>query len=356
MGIVLAALSAGGLATVFLWGLAADRFGERLTLAAGLGGAGACIAGLAFAPGFGALVALVALAGAAGFGVNSSSARAVMQWFPPDERGYALGLRQAAVPMGGLATALGLPAIEAAAGIDAALFTLAGVCLAGALVGGILVREHRIEEPARRNASPWSLRDPRLWRLGCASGLYVIAQIAIMGFVVLFLHDARGFSTRSGAVVLGAVYVLGGFLRIAGGRWSDRQGLRVVPLRHIGLVTFGTMAIVAALVDAPAFMLVPALVVAGGVSMAWNGLSVTAAAELGGRERSGAAIGVQQTFLAVGTIVGPIAFAATVDVSSWRAAFVTVGLVALAGRWLLAPLSERRHATVAAELAETGED
>jgi MFS family permease len=347
VGVMLAALSAGGLATVFLWGLAADRFGERITLATGLCAAGLCIVGIAYAPGFGALVGFTALAGAAGWGVNASSARAVMQWFPPDERGYALGLRQAAVPMGGLATAIALPTIEANAGLEAALLTLAGICFVGAFVGGYFVREkHHVEEIGQRDAAPGILRDTRLLRLGLASGLYVFTQIAMMGFVVLFLHDARDYSTRSAAIVLGAIYLFGGFLRIAGGRWSDSRSLRVVPLRYIGLATCGTMAVVATLVHAPSVLLVPALIAAGGVSMAWNGLSVTAAAELGGRERSGAAIGVQQSFLAVSTVIGPILFATTVDVGSWQVAFVLAAVVALAGWWLLGPLSERR--TVAA--------
>ena len=39
-----------------------------------------------------------------------------------------------------------------------------------------------------------TLRDGRLWRLALGSGIYVYAQIAIIGFGVVFLHDERGLS------------------------------------------------------------------------------------------------------------------------------------------------------------------
>ena len=39
-----------------------------------------------------------------------------------------------------------------------------------------------------------TLRDRRLVLLCLGSSLYLVAQIAITGFVVLFLHDQRGFS------------------------------------------------------------------------------------------------------------------------------------------------------------------
>ena len=56
-----------------------------------------------------------------------------------------------------------------------------------------------------------------------------------MGFLVLFLHDDRGFSDGSAAAVLAAAQVVAGALRIGVGRWSDVVGSRILPLRLIGL-------------------------------------------------------------------------------------------------------------------------
>ena len=44
----------------------------------------------------------------------------------------------------------------------------------------------------------WTLRDHRLWRLCVVSGLYVVAQMAILSFVVLYLHDERSLGQGRG--------------------------------------------------------------------------------------------------------------------------------------------------------------
>ena len=95
---------------------------------------------------------------------------------------------------------------------------------------------------------------------------------------------------------------------------------------------------VAALAGGPLWLLVPMLALAGGVSMGWNGLAFTAAAELAGPAGSGAAIGFQQSVLSGIAIAAPIVFAATVSGTSWAVAFLLAALVPLAGRLSLRPL------------------
>jgi MFS family permease len=326
IGIVLAAQWIGALFTLLPWGLAADRFGERLVLGTGLGGCAAFLAAAAYAPSFGWLVAFLGLAGAAGASVNSASGRAVMHWFLPSQRGLALGIRQTAIPAGGLLAALVMPHL----GVRSGLLFLAGFCLVAGIAGVLAVRErHEIELPPE--AVEWTLRDRRLWELSAGSGLYLVAQVAIIGFVVLFLHDERGVSAAAAAGVLAAIQVGAAVLRIGGGRWSDVLGSRAVPLRRFGLATAIATGAVSALTGASLWILVPAFVVAGGLAMSWNGLSFTAAAELAGGRRSGAAIGFQQSVLSGVGAVAPVVFAALVAATSWRVGFALAALCPLTG-------------------------
>ena len=342
VGIVLGAEWIGLIVALLPWGLAVDRFGERWTLAAGMLGCAACLVGAAYADSFAALVVLIALAGGAGASVQSGSGRAIMNWFGREERGLALGIRQTAVPVGGVIGALVLPAVVSAGGLHAAFLTLAALSLAGAVLGGAVlrerVREHIVE------AVPWTLRDRTLWLVSWGSGLYLVAQIAVLGFVVLYLHDERGVSVAAGAAVLAGVNVLGAAFRIGGGRWSDLIGSRLLPLRRIGLALAAAMGTCAAATAAPLGIAVTAFLIAGGLSMAWNGLSFTAAAEAAGEARSGAAIGFQQTVLSViGAAVSP-AFAALVDGTSWRTAFAVAAAIPLIGWWALGLVTERPRA------------
>jgi sugar phosphate permease len=356
VGVVLASVWIGPIFTLLPWGFAADRFGERRSLAAGLAGMGAFVAATALVDEFVALVALLALASAAGSSVNSASGRAVMQWFSADERGLALGLRQASLPLGGALAAVTLPSIVAASSLDGAFLFLAALCFAAALAGAIFLRD-RPRQPLALEAEAWTLRDRRLWVLSAGSGFFLVAQIAMTGFVVLFLHDTRGLSNGGAAAVLAIAQVFAVGLRISVGRWSDLAHARVGPLRIVGLAIFAGLTLVAALVHAPLGVLVPVLVVATALSMTWNGLSYTAAAELAGLARSGAAIGFQQTALAVvGFLAAPM-FAGVVDETSWRVGFAVCAAAPLAGWWLLgqlAPEDRRDSGEGEASLVERG--
>ena len=339
VGVLIAAPWVGAVLALLPWGLLADRIGERIVLAAGTGLCGVLLLVAAEATAFHPLVALMALAGAAGASVNAASGRAVMSWFKADERGLALGIRQSATPLGGILAAVALPVIEGAAGLEAAFGFLGAVSLLAALTGAIVVRD--LPEETGAHEAPGVLRNPTLWLIGASGALYIVAQTVVIGFLVLYLHDQRGFSTQEAAAVLGVIHAIAIAARIAVGRWSDLAGSRIAPLRLLGLATFGSLAVTATLLGAAPWLVVSAFVVSGVFSMSWNGLSFTAAAEVAGRARSGAAIGFQQTVLVAGGAVVPPAFAALVDTASWRVGFAVAAIAPLAGWALLAPLKGR---------------
>jgi sugar phosphate permease len=339
VGVVIAAPWIGPIFTLIPWGLLADRAGERIVLAAGLGLCALLTIAVAFTSAFAAIVVLLGLAGASGASTNAASGRAVMSWFAAEERGFALGIRQASTPLGIMIASLALPAFERAGGLQAAFLFLAAFSLAAAVAGALVLRDVAAESGVEE--TPRVLRDRRLWLLGASGALYLIPQIAITGFLVLFLHDERGLSVQGAAAVLAVIQVIAIPLRIAIGRWSDILGDRIEPLRLVGLAGAVTLGATAALLAAPTAVVVAGFVVAGAASMAWNGLSFTAAAELTGRARSGAAIGFQQTVLSMTLAVSSPAFAGVVEASSWQAAFAVAALFPLAGVLPLAPLSKR---------------
>jgi nitrate/nitrite transporter NarK len=270
--------------------------------------------------------------------VNAASGRAVMGWFEERQRGFALGIRQTAVPLGGMVAALALPPIAAAWGVRGGLVALACGCLAWALAGLSGLREApEIDEELSDLAHP--LKDSRIWRLSIGSGLILGAQASILGFVVLFLHGERGLSTAEAGGILALIQLVGAALRILSGRWSDHVRARIAPLRQLALALAVSLVVTAALTGAPLAVLLPALVVAGALSLSWNALSFTAAAELAGRARSGAALGFQQTALSVASTAAPPLFAAVVAASSWGVGFGLAALFPLAGLAVLRRLA-----------------
>jgi sugar phosphate permease len=342
VGVLLGSLWVGTTTTLLAWGLLADRVGERAVLATGLGAAGVLAVVAGTVSGFWPFLVLLFLAAAAGASVNAASGRAVMQWFGPAERGLALGIRQTAIPLGIGLSAVVLPAVNSAGGLRASFAFLGGLSVLAALIAVAVVREAPVRDAELEgDAIPWTLRDSRLWTLSIGSGLYLSAQIPLMSFSVLFLHDVHGVSTSRAGAVLAAFQSCAVLSRIAAGRLSDRIGSRIRPLRWIGVASAIGLFVTSLVAEDGLWAAIAAIIVAGAVSMAWNGLSLTAAAELAGRAKSGAAIGFQQTTLGLIGVAVPILFARLVEASSWRVGFAVAALGPLAGSWLLGKLPER---------------
>ena len=358
VGLALSAFSLGIVVTLIAWGALADRYGERPVLVAGLTGAAASLGAGALAPGFAGLVVALFVAGAFGASATGGSGRAIMGWFGRRERGTALGIRQMGVPLGGAAAAVTLPLMAVAGGLDAALLALAAACLLAALASARWMRDAPPRPAGRpRVIAPPPFRDRRLWRLAVGSALLVAAQSALFGFLVLFLHDERGWSPAAAGGALATLYALGAVARVAAGRISDRLERRIAPVRRIGLVASALLAASAVLVAAPDGVLVPVLLAAAVTAASWNGLSFTAAGELSGRERAGTAMGIQNTVLSAGAALAPVGFGAMVALTSWPVAWGLLCLSQLAGVLVLGPLvgeeEDRRQARAAREAGGT---
>ena len=337
-GVVLAAIGIGMLFTLLPWGLVADRVAEQWVITTGLTGAAALLVVASTTHGFGTVTGTLVGVGALGASVNAASGRAIMAWFPASELGLALGIRQTAIPIGAAIGAGFLPVLASADGTRLAFIFLGAACATGAVIAAVFIRTGAPEEP-EHDALSGPVRDPRMWLLGSSTGLYLVAQIAIISFVVLFLHEHRGVSTHAAALVLVLIYVLAVAARIGSGTISDRLGNRLLPLRTIGIALTVFTASVAAATDAPLALLIPLFVVAGTLSMSWNGLAYAAAAEAAGSARTGAALGFQQTLLGVVVAGAPPIFAAVAE-HSWRLAFVLAAAAPGVGVLILRTLRE----------------
>jgi sugar phosphate permease len=336
---VFTAFALGTVATLLAWGVLADRVGERRVIAAGLGAAGVLMAGVAASDGYTALVGGVALAGALGASGIAASGRAVFNWFPREERGLALGLRQTAVPLGAAAASFSLPPLAAGAGLDAALYVLAGAMLLAAASAGIWLREGpRFESSAP--PAPDAVRDPRIWRLSAASSLMIVGQVGVTSLLVLYLYTERDWSAASAALALGGMQLGAALARIAAGRWSDLRDERIEPFRRLAAAAGTLLLVAAALTPAPGAIAIPVLIAGGVAAMSWNGLSFTAAAEISGRRQAGTAMGIQNTAMRVVAAAVPVSFGALAAGVSWPAAFAVMGLTPLVARALLGPLVE----------------
>ncbi|HEX8083863.1 MAG TPA: MFS transporter [Solirubrobacteraceae bacterium] len=340
VGFVFGSLAIGMTIGLVPWGALADRTGERPVLGGGLVLTAAALVLAAAADSFALLLTGLFLTGLFAASATGATGRAVMGWFGRGERGFVLGIRQTAIPLGGALAALSLPAIAIGAGLDAALLALAGFTLVAAVAGAVWLRDPPPSDPPPGFSAPPPTRDPRIWRLGLGSGLFVMAQAAIIGFVVLFLHDEHGLGLGEAAAVLAAIQVTSAVARIAIGRLSDRRGRRIGPLRGAGIAGAGLVALAAVADGAPLGVLIPLLILGGAAMSSWNGLSFTVAAEIAGRARAGTAMSLQNTLVSIlGAVASPL-FGALAGATSFSTAYLVIAAAPVLGWWILRPLED----------------
>ena len=200
-----------------------------------------------------------------------------MRWFGAGERGLALGVRQTAMPVGGTVAALVLPALggpRAAAASSSSRRLLPPVRSSGPSCCGRGGDEHELETGELRADAA---RRPSL-RLASASGVYLFAQVALIGFLVALPARRPASPTARRPRCSRPPRSSRSALRIGVGRWSDVVGSRIVPLRLIGVAVAVALG-AAALAGGPLGCSCPSRR-RNVLSMAWNGLSFTIAAEL----------------------------------------------------------------------------
>ncbi|NIH85534.1 MFS transporter [Amycolatopsis granulosa] len=327
-GTIVAAPSIGLLFTLIAWGAAADRYGERVVMALGLGASSVLllVTGLVM-PSTGVLFGLFLLAGALTASVNAASGRAVMGWFGPDERGTAMGIRQTAQPLGVGIAALALPPLAEHAGFAAAvLFPGVFGLVVAALVAWLVIDPPRPVKKAGapKPASPY--RRPALWRLHGASTLLVVPQFAVSAFAPIYLVSEHGWSALSAGWFLAVVQVLGAAGRLVSGYWSDRVGSRLRPMRQLAVASAAVMLLVAVGDVSWSWVVLLALALAAVITVADNGLGFTASAELAGIDWAGRAMGAQNTAQNVAASLTPPLLGLVIGDSRYALAFCVAAI------------------------------
>jgi sugar phosphate permease len=348
-GVIVACPTAGLLLTLVAWGAAADRWGERRILAAGLGVAGLVLLAAARARATATLGACLVVAGAAGGSVYAASGRLILGWFAARERGLAMGIRQSAQPLGVAVAALALPSL-AARGLAAAFAFLGGFCLlAAALVVAVVRDPARGGERAQaQRGSPY--RTGVLWRIHAASALLVVPQFTVSTFALVFLVDTRGWHAPAAGALLAVAAAGGAASRLGAGHWSDRLGSRMRPMRILALATTAALLALALAAVAAPVLAVPILLAAAVLVVSTNGLAFTAVAELAGPAWAGRALGIQNTGQNALAALTPPIVAVLIGAAGYPAAFAVAGVLPLAAAALV-PLAADRRAPPRAEAA-----
>lgn len=336
-GLLAGAPSLGLVLTLIAWGALTDRFGERRILLVGLSLTVVAVGCSMLAQGPLWLAAAFALSGGMSACVNNASGRLITGWFPSERRGLAMGIRQACQPLGMAVAALAVPTLAVRTGVGGAIAfggALTFVSLA-ACVFFVVDPVLPARSVAQAASNPYR-GSSVLVRIHLVSMLLVVPQFVLSTFGLVWFTIGFGWSELAAGALVAVSQLVGAGGRIVVGMWSDRVQSRLRPVRLIAGA--GVVLLLLCAACGWADWSVPAAVaylVASCVSVADNGLSFTAVAEIAGPRWAGRALGTQNTGQFIGSSIVPPAVGALIGVTGIAGALAVVAVTPLLALFLV---------------------
>ena len=331
VGVLIVALYLGYFLTLIPGGVLTDVFDERVAVGLGLGSIGLiAIAIGASASAWVLGIGLFALG--CGYSViPPGTNKGVFDWFPSEQLGVGLGIKQTGVMFGGAISAALLPLLATRAGWRIA-FTAAGVL---SLLGlGLLVVYAR-PDGAASLASNGTTSTTEMFRsqvrgiktvyaktdmtpLLFVGFLFGAGQFTLAAYAVLYLTEQIALTPTVAGVLYTSMQLAGVGSRILFGYIADRWLMenRSQLLFGIGIAGFLAYGVLVSL-PTNASLLVVGIVVTlvGSLSFGYNGVYLTIANELAGAEHTGFSTSIAIAALMVGALVTPPIFGLVADLT-----------------------------------------
>ncbi len=321
----------GMVVTLVGWGYVLDRVGERIVLTAGSALTAVAAYAAASAHSLIWVGVFLLLGGMAAAGCNSAGGRLVSGWFPPHQRGLAMGIRQTAQPLGIALGALVIPEL-AERSPHAGLLFPAVACTGAALLSliGVVDSPRKSLETAADEelASPYR-RSWVLWRIHAVSALMMMPQTVTVTFMLVWLIRNDGWSIACAGAAMTISQLLGALGRILVGRFSDRIGSRMRPVAIIAAAAALTLFVLAYADHRGSRYEVVLMVIVSVLAVLDNGLEATAITEFAGPFWSGRALGIQNTTQRLMAAAGPPLFGALISAARYPTAWALCGLFPL---------------------------
>lgn len=339
-GVLFSAMVLGTAAFTAVAGAFADRLGERRTIALSAGLMAVALLAAAAVENY-----VWLLCGMLAFGITysaqpSAGTRAVMGWFIRD-RAFAMSFRQTGVPLGGMIGALMLPAAALRfGGYRAALVCGAAAVAVSSLLVLLWYREPTDGLPRTTGGSRGLLsglaemmRDRRFVGLSVgAIGLTGLQQ-ASASFLALTEASVFGLSLSAAATAFACAQGAAVFGRLFWSWLSDRvlRGERYRLVALLGCAAAGTAIAIGTMRETPFPVGVALAALMGLTAAGWNGVFLTATAEIGGSERAGTVVGAISTVIFATAAVTPTVFGLIAQHASLAVAWYVFAALGIAG-------------------------
>ncbi|HST25750.1 MAG TPA: MFS transporter [Gaiellaceae bacterium] len=333
LGAVLTATLLGSGVVLIGAGVAVDRWGARRATLVGTAVAAAGLAAASAAESKAVLFVSLVASGMGSSVIPIAGAGALFRVYPAAQRGWALGVRQMAVPLGGTIAAGAMPGLVELGGVELAFAVAAGAVAVTGTIFALIPEEGSGPMRAKVERAFRSIvTAPGMLRLFVVSALYIVVLQAILSYTVPAAR-AAGLSAFWAGFTYFAFNVTAMVARLVWGRVADRQGgsRRVRTLVETGVVgAVGGLLFTLAL-HGGAALVIPAAILFGFGALGWNALVYVVAGERTPPELAGRSVATAATvvFLISAACTPPLG--ALADHAGWDAFWGTTAALSALG-------------------------
>ena len=327
IGFVIAALTAGYALSLLPFGVATDRYGERVTLTLGLFGLALGTLAVAIAPNYPLLLTAAVLLGSMYGSATPGTNKAIFDRVDPGLQHRAIGIKQVGPTVGSAAGALLVTGLAGLYFRQAGFFAAAGIGLVVAVAFGAVYRGATQDAGAYPDFR--GLVSNRTFVVLLASGVCLGAAFyTTTGYTVLFVEESIGATVAVGGLVLAAVQIAGSAGKVVAGVLADvlpgAPQTRTSAILSVQAAAGGVLYLALPRVETP--LAAGAVFVGLGVSvLGASGLYYSCLSTLVADERLGAASAAGQLAVTASGLFAPPAFGYLVDAIGYWAGWGLLG-------------------------------
>ncbi|EJR17933.1 MFS transporter [Bacillus paranthracis] len=334
-GLLVSVVNVGPLFCMLFVGRLLDQYNEKILISISSFLLGSLLLLTNIVNGFNGLLFVLLLTGMFYSVSQPGGSKVILKWFRKENRGLAMGIRQAGIPIGGALAGVLIPFLTVQYNMTYAINSIACICIIGGLLFFMFYKEPYVQEEARKghnNISFWM----ELKVVICKKELYPIyitgicmisLQMVLVGHFMKFLAGEQSITSIVAGTVFSVMFFSGMIGRIALAAISDvlYKGNRRIPLfiavcASIGLILLLVMNIHT--IMSGVLYSVSALL--GFFSIGWFSLFIAEVAELASEESVGITVSVALTLNQIAIIVAPVLFGYIVDEKGYAYAWLCI--------------------------------
>ncbi|WP_318582454.1 MFS transporter [Bacillus paranthracis] len=334
-GLLVSVVNVGPLFCMLFVGRLLDQYNEKILISISSFLLGSSLLLTNIVSGFNGLLFVLLLIGMFYSVSQPGGSKVILKWFRKENRGLAMGIRQAGIPIGGALGGVLIPFLTVQYNMTYAINSIACICIMGGVLFFVFYKEPYVQEEARKghnNISFWM----ELKVVICKKELYPIyitgicmisLQMVLVGHFMKFLAGEQSITSIVAGTVFSVMFFSGMIGRIALAAISDvlYKGNRRIPLfiavcASIGLILLLVMNIHT--IMSGVLYSVSALL--GFFSIGWFSLFIAEVAELASEESVGITVSVALTLNQIAIIVAPVLFGYIVDEKGYAYAWLCI--------------------------------